>query len=109
MYGTGTFASQHEVSNKFRLYLKVREIKGIQKVLAEVEQLSLEAREAWIEEYGDLINDAIDAFVEDSGLSFDNVFSDDEALALSQELIVTLKDAIQTVEGIMYQEVQLES
>lgn len=109
MTGTVTVASTNEVSSKFKLYLKVREIKGIQEVLSQVQMLSIEERESWVEEYGDMINDAIDAFVDDSGMTIEHVFADDEALALSQELVETLKDTILTVEGIMYQDSQLES
>ena len=56
-----------------------------------------------------MINEAIDEFVDDSGITIENIFSDDEALALSQELIFTLKETISTVEGIMYEDAQLES
>ena len=109
MTGIVSFASGHEVSSKFKLFLKVREIKGIQKILTEVEQLNLSKREEWIKEYGDLINNAIDAFVDDSGMMMEHVFADDEALALSQELVTTLKDTIETVEGILYNDSFLES
>ena len=109
MTGTVAFTSGEEVSKKFRLFLKVREIKGIQKILDEVQMLPFEERERWIDEYGEMINEAIDEFVDDSGITIENIFSDDEALALSQELIFTLKETISTVEGIMYEDAQLES
>lgn len=109
MTGAVAFASGTEVSKKFQLYLKVREIKGIRKVLQEVEQLPFPERESWIEEYGDMINSAIDAFVDDSSITFENIFGDDETLTLSQELVTTLKDTIETVEGMLYPDSQLES
>lgn len=109
MTGTVAFASKKEVSKKFKLYLKVREIKGIQKILNDIEQLPLGDREEWIEEYGDMINTALDEFVDDSSFSFENIFTDDETLALSQELVVTLRDTIQTVEGMLYPDTLLES
>ena len=52
MTGTVAFTSGDEVSKKFRLFLKVREIKGIQKILEEVQMLPSLQREEWIEEYG---------------------------------------------------------
>lgn len=109
MTGTVAFASGTDVSKKFKLFLKVREIKGIRKILQEVEQLPFQERESWIEEYGDMINSAIDDFVDDSTISFDNIFGDDETLNLSQELVTTLKDTIETVEGMLYPDSQLES
>ncbi|NCN50934.1 MAG: hypothetical protein GW762_00615 [Candidatus Pacebacteria bacterium] len=109
MTGTVAFASGAEVSKKFKLYLKVREIKGIKKVISEIEQLPLGDREEWIEEYGDMINTALDNFVDDSSFSFENIFNDDETLALSQELVSTLKDTIQSVEGMLYPDSLLES
>ncbi len=109
MTGTALFVSGHEVSQKTKLFLKVREIKGIKQVLSQVEMMSAVEREEWIEEYGDMINDAIDRFVSDSQFSLENIFTDDEVLYLSQELVTTLKETIQTVEGMLYTQAQLES
>lgn len=109
MTGSVAFASGKEVSKKFRLFLKVREIKGIRQVLYDIEKMPLGAREEWIEEYGDMINAALDDFVDDSSFTFENIFSDDETLALSQELVLTLKETIQTVEGMLYPDSVLES
>jgi len=109
MTATMDFSSTEEISKKFKLFLKVREIKGIQKILQEVTLLSSGEREEWIGTYGEMINNAIDTFVDDSNIGIENIFADDESLELSQELIMTLKDTILTVESILYNESQLES
>lgn len=109
MIGTVAFASGLEVSKKFKLYLKLREIKGIQRVLTEVTQLSSEEQDKWVEEYGEMVNTAIDSFVDDSSMTFESIFTDDEMLELSQELIITLKETIEAVEGMLYPDSQLES
>ncbi|MCA9368939.1 MAG: hypothetical protein H6773_02425 [Pseudomonadales bacterium] len=109
MTGTVSFVSGHEVSKKTQLFLKVREIKEIRRILSNVEAMSQLDQDQWVEEYGEMINDAIDSFIDDSQFSLEHAFADDEILALSQELLLTLKETIETVEGIMYAQSQLES
>ncbi len=103
------FVPEHTLSSKFKLYLKVREIKQIYKIVQEIKSLSPSQREKWVEEYGDYIHDAIDTYVEDSDSTLgEGVLFDDELMAMSQELVRTLRDTITTVEDMLYEEASLE-
>lgn len=96
-------------SSKFRLFLKNREIQQIKALLHHVLHLSSHDRSLWIEEYGEFVNQAFDALVDDSNLVLDELPFDDEVLELSHELVTSLRDALQLMEGILGDQQQLVS
>ncbi len=96
-------------SPKFRLFLKNREIQEIKSVLSHVLHMPGTQRSEWIEEYGEFVNQAFDALVDDSNLVLDELPFDDEVLLLSHELVTSLRDALQLMEGILGDQQQLVS
>lgn len=93
-------------STKFNLFLKTHEIQEIQKVLRHVMLMPVSERLAWVEENGEIIQAAFDTFIDDSNVVLDDMLVDDETLELSQELVVSLKNALAAVETILTQEEQ---
>lgn len=95
-------------SLKFNLFLKNKEIAALRDMLEEVTKLSLNEQSAWVDDYGQVIENALDRFVEDSNSVFENLIFDDEILELSQEFVVTLREAIRLMDSIFSQTEMLD-
>lgn len=98
-----------ESSHKFKLFLKNREIQQIKHLLGHVVHMNSQERTRWIEQYGEMVNQAFDALVDDSNLVLDDLPLDDEVLQLSHELVTSLRDALHMMEGILEDKPQLVS
>lgn len=96
-------------STKFNLYLKTHEVKQINSVLKNIMMMQRDQREEWILENGELVQSAFDTFIDDSNVVLENLNLDDETIELSQELVVSLRDTMQTVESILTDEYLLDS
>ncbi len=96
-------------SPKFRLFLKTREIQQVNSLLQHVLMMPGGDRAQWIDEYGDLVHQAFDALVDDSNAVLDDLPFDDEVLELSHTLVVSLRDALAMMEGILHDRQQLVS
>ncbi|MCB9813359.1 MAG: hypothetical protein H6772_03055 [Pseudomonadales bacterium] len=96
-------------SLKFVLYLKNKEVKEINKVLNKVMQLSKAEQEVWKKQYGEIVDYALDLFVDDSNLVLKKISLDKEVLHLSQKLVISLEKAVKSVEAILGSESQLSS
>ncbi len=96
-------------SLKFVLYLKNKEVGEINKVLNRAMALPISEREVWKENYCEIINYALDLFVDDSNLVLNKLSLDDEVLELSHKLVLSLQDAVRSAEAILGTEVKLDS
>jgi hypothetical protein len=96
-------------STKFNLFLKTHQIKQVSDTLQHVMLLPKRKRQSWIREHGELVHQAFDNLVDDSNNLLDNLQLDEETLELSQELVVSLRDAMNLVENILYDQHQLKS
>lgn len=96
-------------SVKFSLYLKTHELREIAKALEYVVLLPEKERKVWAEEHGDIVNKAIDQFVQESNATLSDLSFDDETLALSKELIISLRDTVDMIHGIFSENRKLKS
>ena len=96
-------------SVKFTLYLKTHELREISKVLENVILLPEKERKAWAKEHGEIINKAMDSFVQESNATLSELTFDDETLALSKELIISLRDTVDMIHGILFEGRKLSS
>jgi hypothetical protein len=96
-------------SAKFNLYLKARELKEISSILEGVIALPQPERDDWVKENGELLSEAIDLFVQDSNLALEEVAMDNESLELSKELVVSLRDTMNIIQGILFDQHKLAS
>lgn len=81
-------------SQKFSLYVKIREIKQINGVLKQMSLMSDQEKNAWLEENGDIIQDSFDEMIDDSNSLFENLAMDDETLELSEKVVTSIRDTI---------------
>lgn len=104
------FISKAQTSSaKFNLYLKAHELKEVSKVLEQVLLFPQDQRNAWVEENGEMLSEAIDIFVQDSNLTLEEVTMDTETLELSKELVLSLRDTMDIIQGILFDRQKLSS
>lgn len=104
------FVSKAQTSSaKFNLYLKAHELKEVSKVLEQILLLPQEQRAAWVEENGEMLSEAMDIFVQDSNLTLEEVTMDTETLELSKELVLSLRDTMDIIQGILFERQKLSS
>jgi hypothetical protein len=96
-------------SLKFILYLKNKEISEVINVLERVKGLSKVEQKLWKEDYGEIIDYALDLFVDDSNVVLDKLSLDEEVLDLSHKLVSSLQIAIKSAESILGSEKSLNS
>lgn len=96
-------------SIKFSLFLKTHELREIAKILENVLLLPEKQRKAWAKEHGEFINHALDMFVQESNETLSELTFDEETLALSKELIVSLRDTVDMIHGILFESRKLTS
>lgn len=100
---SSTFVPQggSPASVKFSLYVKTQEIKQIAENLERVLLMPRKERVSWVQEHQDMVQELLDSFVNDSVLALDGLQLDSEAMKLSVDFITNLRDAINTVQGIL--------
>lgn len=96
-------------SAKFNLFLKAHELKEVSKILEQILLLPQDERTAWVEENGEILSEAIDIFVQDSNLTLEEVTMDTETLELSKELVLSLRDTMNIIQGILFDRQKLAS
>lgn len=96
-------------STKFDLYLKSRELKELSRVLEQVLLLPQEQRFEWVEENGELVSEAVDGFIQDSSSALDGISLDPETMELSKELVLSLRDTMDIIQGILFDRPKLTS
>ncbi|MEX0895864.1 MAG: hypothetical protein WDZ94_02905 [Patescibacteria group bacterium] len=104
-----TLRSVTTSSTKFNLYLKTRELKAVSEVVRQVLILPKLERQSWVEEHGDWLQDAFDTCLQESNLTLEEISLDEETMELSQELVISLRDTMSMVNGILIESEQLPS
>ncbi|MCA9370192.1 MAG: hypothetical protein H6774_00055 [Pseudomonadales bacterium] len=87
---------------KFSLYLRVREIAQLGKELEKVMLLDDLEREAWMKENAHFVDEVLENMLYDSGevLLQEDVY-DEEVLSLSEDLLMTMNDALSRLNTMM--------
>lgn len=105
-----TFSTGSSTRNaaKFSLYLKLREIKAIGTSLQHVMLLPPNEREAWVEQHGEFMSEAFNEYLDDSTDSLNDLSFDEEMIEMSEDLVVSLQDTFNIVQGILNQRPKLK-
>ena len=96
-------------SQKFVLFLKVREITEVNKALDIALSLPVNEQKKWAEENGSILDTALNAFIDDTNVILEKISLDDELLDLSEKLVVGLKSAVQNIDKLLGPQEELES
>ncbi len=96
-------------SQKFVLYLKVREITEVNKALDDALKLPVNQQKKWADENGTILDTALNAFIDETNVILEKISLDDEILDLSEKLVVGLKNAVQSIDKLLGPQDELES
>jgi hypothetical protein len=96
-------------SQKFVLYLKVREITEVNDVLNQALTLPIHEQKKWAEDNGKILDTALNAFIDDTNVILEKISLDDEILDLSEKLVVSLKNAVHSIDKLLGPREELES
>jgi hypothetical protein len=94
-------------SAKFQLFLKVREIKQLARVLQELQLRQKQERRTWIKENQALITELVDDFTDDSLAQLQGVATDTESVKLSMDLVATLRRTLLMVDTLLIESDQV--
>ena len=96
-------------SQRFVLYLKVREITAVNEVLDTALQLPIHEQKRWAQDNGKILDTALNTFIDDTNVILEKISLDDEILDLSEKLVVGLKNALQSIDSLLSPQEELES
>ncbi len=97
------------LSQRFVLYLKVREIDEVNKALTNALKLPIHEQKKWAEENGIILDTAMNAFIDDTNVILEKISLDEEILDLSEKLVVGLRNAVQNIDQLLGPQEELES
>lgn len=106
---TATTSDAVVSSQRFVLYLKVREITAVNEVLNLALQLPIHEQKRWAEDNGKILDTALNTFIDDTNVILEKISLDDEILDLSEKLVVGLKNALQNIDSLLSPQEELES
>lgn len=96
-------------SQKFVLYLKIREINEVNIALKQALKLPINEQQKWATENGTILDKALNSFIDDTNVILEKITLDDEILDLSEKLVVGLKNAVQNIDKLLSPQEELES
>lgn len=96
-------------SQKFVLYLKVKEITAVNDALEVALKMPVDQQKKWAEEYGVILDEALNTFIDDTNIILEKISLDDELLELSEKLVVGLRSAVQHIDTLLSTGEELES
>lgn len=83
-----------------------------QKLITEFERIRLlppTERQVWLDDNELVLNRLLDTFAQDSIVALDGLGMDEETVSLSIELVTNLRDAMNTIQGVLYDSGRLKS
>lgn len=104
-----TDSDQMVSSQRFVLFLKVREITEVNRSLSQALKLPVHQQKQWAEENGKILDIALNAFIDDTNVILEKISLDDEILDLSEKLVVGLKNAVHNIDRLLGPQEELES
>ena len=94
-------ANTTPAGSKFQLFVKVREIKQLAKILQEVKLKNTSERQVWLEENESIIADMVDTFTDDSLSQLQGITADQETVKLSVDLVTGLRHSLLLLDSLM--------
>lgn len=96
-------------NTKFDVMIRTHELRQLENVLKGVHAMNGKERSAWVHENGSIFSQAFDRLLSDTSQTLDGLSMDNELLALSQELVSTLRDTSELLDGLVNNTPRLNS
>jgi len=94
-------ATRNNSEIAFDLYLKNREVMQINSSLRKILYWEKSKREVWLDDNEEVIDQLLDAFMQDSTMLLDGVKLQGESLQLSVELMTNLREAVTVIKSLV--------
>lgn len=88
-------------NTKFDLAMRTRELRELETILRTVHGMAPAQKTAWVKENGDVLSQAFNQFVAETSPTLENLSFDTEVLTLSKELVSTLRDTSELLDGLV--------
>lgn len=95
------FTRQSTGDSKFDLLLRTRELAQLEDLLKQIYTYSLDERQAWVEANGDFLALAYEQFISDASQTLQDLSMDDETLKLSRDLVMSLRETGELLDGLV--------
>lgn len=95
------FTRQSTGDTKFDLVVRTRELHQLELLLKSIYAFSPDERKAWMNENGDFLSLAFEQFISEASETLQDLSFDDETLDLSRELVVSLRETGELLEGLV--------
>lgn len=103
------FTRQSTGDTKFDLTMRTRELQQLELLLKQIYTYSSDERKAWVQENGAFLSQAFEQFISDASDTLQDLSFDDETLTLSRELVVSLRETGELLEGLVAKGQRLRS
>lgn len=101
--------SQSSSSLKTDLFIKSNQLRQMSQQLERIMLLPKKKKEAWVRENEGFLNKMMDDFAHDSDLVLEALDGDSQTVALSMEYVTNLRDVMNVVRSIYYDNRRLQS
>lgn len=103
------FTRQTTGDIKFDLVLRTRELQQLETLLKEIYTYSSGERRAWVQENGEFLSFAFEQFISEASRALQDFSLDNETLNLSKELVMTLRETGELLDGLVVKGQRLRS
>ncbi len=94
---------------KFDLAMRTRELQQFEVLLKQVYTYSTDERKAWVRANGDFLSFAFEQFISEASHTLQDLSLDDETLNLSRDLVMTLRETGELLDGLVLKGQRLRS
>jgi len=95
--------AQQKAAVKFAMYVRIQELKQISQGLRRLLLLPEVERLEWLGDHEDFLSEMMESFLSETVNTIDGLQLDQESLALSVELVTTMRDAMAMIQNLMQQ------
>ncbi|MBP7875980.1 hypothetical protein KA012_03215 [Candidatus Woesebacteria bacterium] len=103
------FTRQTTGNTKFDLVLRNRELQQLEELLKQIYTYSSGERKAWVQENGNFLSIAFEQFISDASQTLQNMSMDGETLSLSRDLVMSLRETGELLDGLVAKGQRLRS
>ena len=103
------FTRQTTGDTKFDILLRTRELAQLEALLKQIYTYSAGERRNWVQANGDFLSLAFEQFISEASQTLQELSLDDETLNLSRDLVMSLRETGELLEGLVAKGQRLRS
>lgn len=103
------FTRQTTGDTKFDLTMRTRELRQFEQLLKKIYTYPAGQRKTWVKENGNFLSLAFEQFISEASKTLQDLSLDDETLHLSRELVMSLRETGELLDGLVTRGQRLRS